>query len=177
MITLLFLSNPFNGETLMHALEIIAQAPLGAIIKFSNGQPKPSARFTRKLAEWEHNNGIGQLTEKRQKHLVGIYHSIPQFTLQMGNYVSNSIELIQFYRVFSENGQFDFRIHAVPDQGSFLILRHNDRIQSVELLHVSASRTDAEQWLTQTGIGTQSFKKFRHSWNPRPQRRSINEIR
>ena len=32
----------------MRAPEIIEKAPLGAFVKFSNGQPKPPARFTKK---------------------------------------------------------------------------------------------------------------------------------
>ena len=77
----------------MRAPEIIEKAPLGAFVKFSNGQPKPPARFTKKLAAWQHNNGIGQLTEKRPNHMVGSYHSLAQFTLRMGSDVGRGIEI------------------------------------------------------------------------------------
>ncbi len=131
----------------MRALEIIEKAPLGAFIKFSNGQPKPPARFTKKLAAWEHNNGIGQLAEKRPNHMVGTYHSLAQFTLRMGSNVSHGVEIIRFYRVFSDCNQLDFLIDTLPEPGSVLVLRHCERTQSDELLHISVSRADAEHWL------------------------------
>ena len=37
----------------MSANTIIDQAPLGALIRYTDGSPKPPARFTKKLAAWE----------------------------------------------------------------------------------------------------------------------------
>jgi hypothetical protein len=80
----------------MRVPEIIEKAPLGAFIKFSNGQPQPPARFTKKLAAWKHSNGIGQLTEKRPNHMLDTYRSLAQFTLRMGSNVSHEVEIMRF---------------------------------------------------------------------------------
>ena len=41
----------------MSATTIIDTAPLGALIRYTDGSPKPPARFTKKLAAWERSNG------------------------------------------------------------------------------------------------------------------------
>ncbi len=132
----------------MRISEIIEKVPLGAFIKFSDGQPQPPARFTKKLAAWTHNNGVGQLVEKRPNHLVGKYHSLAQFTLRMGSNVSHGVEIMRLYRVFSDCNQLEFLIDTWPEPGSVLILRHCVRTLSDELLHLSANRADAELWLS-----------------------------
>ena len=48
----------------MSANTIIDQAPLGALIRYTDGCPKPPARFTKKLAAWERSNGVGRLVKK-----------------------------------------------------------------------------------------------------------------
>ena len=48
----------------MSATTIIDQAPLGALIRYTDGSPKPPARFTKKLAAWERSNGVGRLVKK-----------------------------------------------------------------------------------------------------------------
>ncbi|UTC29616.1 hypothetical protein BAMBUS_05580 [Brevundimonas phage vB_BpoS-Bambus] len=47
------------------ATELHALAPYGATIRFTDGTAKPPARFTKKLAEWERNNGLGLFVEKK----------------------------------------------------------------------------------------------------------------
>lgn len=48
----------------MSATTIIDTAPLGALIRYTDGSPKPPARFSKKLAAWERSNGIGRLVKK-----------------------------------------------------------------------------------------------------------------
>ena len=47
------------------AAQLHALAPFGATIRFTDGTPKPPARFNKKLAEWQRNNGLGQFVEKK----------------------------------------------------------------------------------------------------------------
>ena len=59
----------------MSATTIIDTAPLGALIRYTDGSPKPPARFTKKLAAWERSNGVGRLVKKEpprpyQAHLM-----------------------------------------------------------------------------------------------------------
>ena len=48
----------------MSATTIIDTAPLGALIRYTDGSPKPPTRFTKKLAAWERSNGVGRLVKK-----------------------------------------------------------------------------------------------------------------
>lgn len=48
----------------MSATTIIDTAPLSALIRYADGNPKPPARFTKKLAAWGRSNGIGRLVKK-----------------------------------------------------------------------------------------------------------------
>ena len=56
----------------MSASTIIDTAPLGALIRYTDGSPKPPARFTKKLAAWERSNGVGRLV-KRGPLLAGLF--------------------------------------------------------------------------------------------------------
>jgi len=50
----------------MSATTIIDPAPLGALIRYTDGSPQPPARFTKKLATWERSNSVGRLVKKEQ---------------------------------------------------------------------------------------------------------------
>lgn len=48
----------------MSANTIYDCASLGSVIQYFDGTPKPPARFTRKVADWEGRNGTGRLVKK-----------------------------------------------------------------------------------------------------------------
>lgn len=48
----------------MSATTILDTAPLGPLIRYTDGSPKPPARFPNKLAAWERSNGVGRLVKK-----------------------------------------------------------------------------------------------------------------
>ena len=49
----------------MSATTIINTAPpLGALLRYTDGSPKPPGRFTKKLAAWERSNGVCRLVKK-----------------------------------------------------------------------------------------------------------------
>jgi hypothetical protein len=70
----------------MSAQHIFDTAPLGALIRFSDGTPKPPARFTKKLAAWENNNAVGRLTAKSGASQMGNHMMPATFALHMGDY-------------------------------------------------------------------------------------------
>jgi len=39
-------------------------APLGALIRYSDGSPRPPGRFGKERAAWERRNGLGRLVRK-----------------------------------------------------------------------------------------------------------------
>ena len=48
----------------MSAQYIYDTAPLGSLIRYSNGEPRPPERFRRKLAAWNNDNGTGRFVER-----------------------------------------------------------------------------------------------------------------
>ena len=46
------------------AHDIYDSAPIGSVIRFTDGQEKPPARFKQKVRAWEKRNASGTLTEK-----------------------------------------------------------------------------------------------------------------
>lgn len=55
----------------MSAALIYDHAPLGSIIRYSDGMPRPPERHRKKLAAWEGCNSSGRLIRKQARRLVG----------------------------------------------------------------------------------------------------------
>lgn len=56
-------------------------APLGSLIRYFDGTPKPPARFSKKLAAWERRNGIGRLVKTEAARERPTYSSPASITL------------------------------------------------------------------------------------------------
>lgn len=52
----------------MSAQTIFDTAPLGSVIRYSDGQPKPPESHRKKLAAWTDRNGVGRLVKKEPRH-------------------------------------------------------------------------------------------------------------
>src|SRR6266704_6750722 len=72
-------------EHVMSAKAIYDAAPLGALIRFSDGTPRPPSRFTKKLAAWERSNGVGRLIRKTPPFVRGSYAGGASLTLHEGD--------------------------------------------------------------------------------------------
>lgn len=59
----------------MSAQSIYDTAPLGSLIRYSNREPRPPERFTRKLRTWNNENGLGRLVERYPGDDRTGYHS------------------------------------------------------------------------------------------------------
>lgn len=70
------------------AQHLFDTAPLGALVAYSDGIPRPPARFSRKLAAWRRFNGVGRLDEKTPAVLRGAHEVPARFTLHVGDYGS-----------------------------------------------------------------------------------------
>lgn len=76
---------PFLTAAELHALK-----PLGATVRFTDGTPKPPARFNKKLAEWERSNGLGVYVEQQDaQRSVRAHFAIE--TIRMNHFRSRSI--------------------------------------------------------------------------------------
>ena len=133
----------------MSAISIIDTAPLGALVRYSDGSPKPPARFTKKLAAWERSNGIGRLVKKEPPRVYPTWTAPASFTLHEGNFSSDGIILVTIMRSHSADSALAFEVVEVPQPGQVKILLGFGG--TTELLHLAANVTAAELWIAREG--------------------------
>ncbi len=126
----------------MHSARHIHEtAPLGSLIKFANGEPRPPERFRIKLRDWERENGSGRLVARAPAS-----DRLPAtFTLHLGNFGSKGVIIMVMRRQFDTDSAELFEIAELPKPGMVRVLTsHGDR---EELLHLAADMGSAERWM------------------------------
>lgn len=131
----------------MSAKAIYATAPLGARIRYSDGTPRPPARFTRKLAAWQRSNGVGRLIRKSPAFGTGRFSGIATITLHEGDISSADVVLVIVHRTHGVDSALQFEVVDVPKAASWRIVRPYG--ETVELLHLADDRAAADAWLRQ----------------------------
>lgn len=120
-------------------------APIGSILAWSDGQPRPPERHRKKLSVWQTNNSSGRLIRKQDERGAGNIVLPASFTLHEGDY-GGGVIAIRVHRTFSLDTRLVFSIVERPAVGS---CRVYDRAgDHAELVHLAVSRQAAEQWLT-----------------------------
>ena len=133
----------------MSATTIIDTAPLGALIRYTDGSPKPPARFTKKLAAWERSNGVGRLVKKEPLRSYATWTALASFTLHEGNFSSDGVILVTIMRSHSADSLLTFDVVEEPKAGQVRVLL--DFGSSMELLHLAASIAAAKLWIVKEG--------------------------
>jgi len=129
----------------MSAQHIYDAAPLGSLITFSNGEPRPPERFTRKLRAWNEQNGMGRLVERQCHRDFGSgYESPATFALHLGNYGSQGTIMMVVRRIYTVGSPLRFEIADQPRAGMVRILSRRDGRE--ELHHLAPDRAAAEAW-------------------------------
>ncbi len=129
----------------MSAHAIFDAAPLGALIRTSDGQPRPPARFRKKLAAWEQRNGVGRLVRKDASALCG-NHAVPaSITLHHGDVASGGVVLMIVHRTYAVTSDLAFDMIEAPETGAVRVLQTWGN--RTELLHLARGRAEAESWL------------------------------
>ena len=106
----------------MSATHIIDTAPLGALIRYSDGTPKPPARFTKKVAAWERANGVGRLVKKEPPRPYPTWTAPASFTLHEGNFSSEGVILVTVMRSHAADSLLRFEVADVPKSGQVRVL-------------------------------------------------------
>lgn len=133
----------------MSAQLIYDLVPLGSIVTFSDGSPRPPERHRKKFAAWENRNSGGRLIRKQAEARVGSTTLPASITLHKGDYGSQGTVVLRVHQTFSVNSDLKFSVKDRPAIGSVLVL---DRAgDDAELVHLAANRTAAEEWLTRHG--------------------------
>ena len=133
----------------MSATKIFDQAPLGALIRYTDGSPKPPARFTKKMAAWERSNGVGRLVKKEPTRSYQTWTAPASFTLHEGNFSSDGVILVTIMRSHSADSRLVFEVIEEPKVGQVRVLLNFGG--STELLHLASSVTAAELWIAKEG--------------------------
>ena len=129
----------------MSAQNIYDSAPLGALIRYSDGTPMPPARFNKKVAAWKRNNGVGRLVRKTPSFVMGRYTAPASLTLHEGNFASAGVIVLTVHRSFNLTGNVTFEVVSTPRPGTCRVLQPFG--ESVELIHLARDRAAAQAWL------------------------------
>lgn len=133
----------------MSASLIFDIAPIGSIVSWSDGTPRPPERHVKKLSTWKSSNSSGRLIRKQRQHIMGSVTLPASFTLDEGDHGANGVIVIRVHRSFSVNTNLRFTVAQRPAIGSVRIF---DRAgDDAELVHLAASRLEAEEWLSRHG--------------------------
>jgi hypothetical protein len=133
----------------MSAQLIYDLAPLGAIIRFSDGTPHSPDRHRKKLAAWGHRNSGGRLIRKQAERRAGntvIGATIP---LHAGDYGGGGVVVLRVHRTFSVDSDLRFVVTERPRVGAVRVLSRPG--EDAELVYLASSRADAETWLKSHG--------------------------
>lgn len=118
---------------------------LGSVIRYSDGTPKPPARFRKKLSAWESRNGTDRLVKKEPPRSRATYSSPACFTLHESDFGQGGIIVLSVRRTWSVESDLRFEIVERPAIGMIRVLQDID--ESPELLHLARDREVAEGWL------------------------------
>lgn len=129
----------------MSAQYIFDTAPLGALIRYSNGEPQPPARFTRKLSAWERENGVGRLITREPGVARERYAMPPSLTLHAGDYGSPGCIVLVVNLIFQVTSKLAFTIVDSPKPGMARVLTSFDGVDT--LRYLAADHATAEAWL------------------------------
>lgn len=130
----------------MSAQLIYNIVPLGSIVTYSDGTPRPPDRHRKKLATWENNNSGGRLIRKRAETRIGNTMLLASITLHKGDYGSQGTIVLRVHQTFSVTSGLKFAVKERPAIGSVLVL---DPVgDDAELVYLAGNRADAEEWLT-----------------------------
>jgi|SRR6267378_833922 hypothetical protein len=134
-------------RTFMSAYHIYDNAPLGSLVRYSDGTSKPPARFDRKLAAWQNRNGVARLVKKQPQRDRPTYTSPASITLHEGDFASGGVVVLTVRRTHSLDSDLRFDIVERPAADAVRILQ--EHADAAELLHLAENRDAAERWLTQ----------------------------
>lgn len=129
----------------MSASLIFDLAPIGALVSWSDGTPRPPECFHKKLAAWHTRNSKGRLIAKEGPRTLGSYTSSGYFTLHQEDIGGKSTVRVTLHRTFGLDCDLIFRVLERPPLGAVRIFNRAGGTR--ELIHLAADLEAAEAWL------------------------------
>lgn len=137
----------------MSVRHIYENAPLGALIAYSDGSPQPPDKPRERLAAWYSRNGLGKLVAKHPAAEYPFHTDPPTITLLVSEFRDPTPLSKRKARTFTIESDLTFWIVGPPCVGEVRILRDIDGVN--EVLHLALDRATAERWLVDNpGEGT-----------------------
>ena len=130
----------------MSAQHIYDTALLGVLIRFSNGEPRPPARFKRKLGQWENRNAVGRLTKKQPGWVRPSGAHPASLTLDLGDDGMAGVVTLVLSNSFFVTSALDFSVVELPRAGMARVVTSWEGVD--ELRHLASDLAAAETWLT-----------------------------
>lgn len=128
------------------AQQLIDTAPLGALVAYSDGSPRPPVRFKRKLAAWRRFNGVGRLDSVTPAEMRGAHEVPARFTLHVGDFGSYGVIVLSVRMCFDVRSPLTFAM--VDAEPGTLVGFVTDGVH-LELCRVFADQQSASAWLDQ----------------------------
>lgn len=128
---------------------LIFQAPIGSVIAWADGIPRPPERHRRKLSAWHTNNSSGRLIRKQEDRAVGSVTLPANFTLHEADHGAGGVIAIRVHRSFSIGSILRFTVLECPAAGAVRVFDRSG--EDAELVHLAANRQAAEEWLSRHG--------------------------
>ena len=124
-------------------------APIGSVLAWSDGTPRPPERHAKKLSAWRSRNSRGRRVSRQGEYRRGSMIIPAGFRLHEGDHGAGGVIAIRIYRSFSLGSSLSFSIIEVPAIGSCRVF---DRAgENAELVHLATTRAAAKEWLTRHG--------------------------
>lgn len=133
----------------MSASLIYDIVPIGSIVAWSDGTPRPPERFTKKLSAWKTNNSSGRLIRKERARSRPTYSSPAGFTLHEADFGGGGVIAIRVHRSFSVDSALQFTVVERPTPGAVCVFDRPG--ENAELVHLAQHRAAAEEWLSRHG--------------------------
>lgn len=133
----------------MSVQQIFEHAPLGSIVHYADGTPRPPERHRRKLSAWQDRNNGGRLVRKQPERRLDNAVLPACITLHKGDYGTRDTIVLRVFQTFSVDSELTFTIAERPAIGSVLVLNRSGEV--AELVHVDPHRQAAEAWLQSHG--------------------------
>ena len=129
----------------MNADLIISLAPIGSVVEWSDGNPRPPEHHVATLYHWKRNNGAGLLVRKCGETCQDYPGVQPFFMLRCEDDL----------RTFSVGPSYCFRIATRPKIGSVRIFERDD--PAALMLHLADDRNAADAWLADNTAFSDAF--------------------
>lgn len=133
----------------MSAHAIFDNAPIGSLIAWSDGTPRPPERFTKKLSAWQTSNGKGRLIRKQGGRSLGNLSLSASFTLHEADFGAGGVIALRVHRTLSMDSKLRFSVIERPGVGSVRVFDRPG--EDAELVHLASHRQAAEEWLSRHG--------------------------